>query len=216
VDIDVDTVVVGAPLDDTTSPRKDAGSAYVFFRPGATWSTQAKLVAPDRSAQDHFGRWVTVDGDVVGLGSPGDDLSNNRTDAGSAHLFVRSGSTWSNHVKLTAPAAMGGDAFGFRLEINGDTLAVGAPDDDTAAGSNAGSAFIFTRSGTTWTLQLQLFQPGASATDQFGRGVAVSGETLIVGAPYDDNATGIDAGSAFAFVRSGTNWTLQATLIDPL
>jgi hypothetical protein len=216
VDIDSDTVVVGAPLENSTAPRKDAGAAYAFFRNGTVWSQQARLLAFDRFAQDHFGRWVSVDGDTIAVGSPGDDLTNGRTDAGSTYVFVRSGTTWSHQQKLTAADALAGDAFGFRVDINGDTIAVGAPDDDTTVGSNAGTAHVFVRTGTTWSLQVQLFEPDAAATDQFGRGVAVSGDTLVVGAPYDNNTTGIDAGSAYVYLRSGVDWTLQATLTDLL
>src|SRR4029079_6711032 len=96
--------------------------------------------------------------------APGDN-----TAAGSAYVFVRSGTSWSQQAKLTASDAATGDAFGRNgVGISGDTVVVGAPFDDTGAGSDAGSAYVFVRSGTSWSQQQKLTAGDAAAGDTFG------------------------------------------------
>jgi hypothetical protein len=95
-------------------------------------------------------------------------------------------------------------------------LVAGAPGDDTAAG-DAGAAYVFVRSGTTWSQQAQLLASDAAVLDQFGNSVSLSGDTAIVGAMNDDITVGLntvtDAGSAYVFVRSGSSWSEQAHLL---
>src|SRR6266540_2518832 len=197
-----DTDVVGASGDNML-----AGSAYVFVRSGTSWSQQAKLTASDAAASDTFGLSVAVSGDTAVVGAISDDTDAG-PDAGSAYVFVRSGTGWSQQAKLTASDAASGDRFGDAVGISGNTVVVGASD----AASDAGSAYVFVRSGTSWSQQAMLTASDAAASDLFGRSVAVSGDTAVVGAISDDTDAGPDAGSAYVFVRSGTGWSQQAKL----
>ena len=136
ISISGDTIVVGASGDDDQS-----GSAYVFQGNGITWTEQVKLTASDTEAGDFFGESVSISGDTIVVGAEGDDDNGSRS--GSAYVFVRRGSTWTEQVKLTASDAAAGDFFGWPVSISGNTIVVGAGGNDDA-GSTSGSGFIFT------------------------------------------------------------------------
>jgi FG-GAP repeat len=195
-----DTAVVGAT--GHSDDGSNSGSTYVFTRTGASWSQQAKLAASDAAANDSFGWGVAVSGDTALVGSIGD--SDDGSGSGSAYVFVRSGTAWSQQSKLTASDAAAGDNFGWSVAVSGDTAVVGsiADDDD---GSASGSAYVFDRSGTAWSQQSKLTASDAAAGDSFGSTVAVSGITAVVGARLDDD-DGSASGSAYAYIRSGTTW----------
>ena len=115
---------------------------------------------------------------------------------------------------LTGADSGQGDSFGYTLAISGDTAIVSALGDDTPGGTNAGSAYIFVHAGGAWTQQAQLLASDGAASDQFGYDVAIDGDTAIVGADWDDTLAGINAGSAYVFVRAANGvWTQQAKLV---
>ncbi len=201
-----DTVVIGAPGDDGAGV--DMGAAYVFVRTGTTWSQQAKLTAADGAAFDDFGYAVAITGDTVVTGSPSD------TDAGpisgSAYVFVRTGTTWSQQAKLTASDAATFDAFGFSVAASSDTAVIGSPSDGDA-GTSSGSAYVFVRTGTSWSQQAKLTASDAATFDVFGHAVSVSGQTTVIGARLDDDG-GSASGSAYRFTRQATTWSEEAKL----
>jgi uncharacterized repeat protein (TIGR02543 family) len=206
VAVDGDTAVIGAVWDDEGSV--DSGSAYIFTHSGGVWSQQAKLTASDPATNDFFGFAVAVDGDTAVIGVLQDD--DDGVSSGSAYVFSRSGEVWSQQTKLTATDAAGGDVFGNAVAVNGDTAVIGAYRDDDG-GVDSGSAYIFTRSGTTWSQQAKLTASDAAAGDYFGRSVAVSGDTAVIGAYWDDDG-GNESGSAYVFSRNGGVWSQQAKL----
>ncbi len=208
VAISGDTVVVGASHDDVGA-NLEQGSAYVFVRSGAIWTQQARLTASDAAAGDDFGISVAVSGDTVVVGD--NDIFAGIA-LGSAYVFVRSGTTWTQQAKLTGSDGAASERFGSSVAMTGDTVVVGAYGDDVGANTNQGSAYVFVRSGTNWTQQAQLTASDAAAGDDFGISVAVSGDTVVVGAYLDDVGANTNQGSAYVFVRSGTNWTQQAQL----
>jgi len=193
VAIDGETAVVGANTDDTAAGTA-AGSAYVFVRSGVSWSQQAKLTASDAAGGDDFGVSVAISGNTIVVGA---DLND---DAGSAYVFVRSGTSWSQQAKLTAGDAASADQFGFNVGISGETVVVGAVSDDTITGS----AYVFVRSGTSWSQQAKLTASDAAATDNFGISVGISGDTVVSGALFDDDG-GTDSGSAYVFAPPNQN-----------
>jgi FG-GAP repeat len=199
-----DTLVVGA-LYGEGAPGVPSGAAYVFVRSGATWSHQQKLAPVGGAPSDWFGFFVAVSGDTAVVGAPLDSSAG--VYAGAVHVFQRSGAVWGAGQELHHPAPGDGDQFGFCVSISGDTLAVGARFDDTAAGADAGSAHVFVRSGPGWALQQALVAADSAAGDWFGWAVAVDGDTAAVGANYDDNAGGENAGAVYVFTRTGPVWT---------
>jgi hypothetical protein len=211
VAVDGDTMIVGASGDDFfTSTFTDRGSAYVYRWTGTGWTLEATLYAFDGAAGDQFGVSVAISGDTVMVGA---NLDNGTfADQGSAYIFKRSGTTWTQQAKLVATDAAAADQFGISVAVSGDTAIVGASSDDVGANANQGSAYVFTRSGSTWTQQAKLTATDGAAGDSFGFSVAISGDTAIVGAYLDDIGTAVDRGSAYAFTRSGTSWTSQIRL----
>jgi uncharacterized repeat protein (TIGR01451 family) len=209
-----DTAVVGAPLANAPA-ASDAGAAYVFVRSGTFWSEQQKLLASDGVGGDSLGSSVSISADTLIVGAAFDDVpgSIGSVDAGSAYVFVRSGPPWAEQQKLLAADEVSHDRFGWAVSISDDTVVVGAPLDDTTAGGDTGSAYVFVRSGTNWIVQQKLTASDGTTDDLFGRAVAVSGDTAVVGAWADDTSGGQDTGSAYVFVRSGTTWTEQQKLV---
>jgi FG-GAP repeat len=205
VAISGDTIVVGAAFDDDSGDA--SGSAYVFVRSGLTWTQEAKLTADDGAVGDRFGDSVAISGDTIVVGAEFDDGVGDAS--GSAYVFVRSGTNWSEQEKLTASDAAAGDRFGKSIAFSGDTIVVGAAFDDDS-GASSGSAYVFVRSGTNWSEQEKLTASDAAAGDGFGHSVAISGDTIVVGATFEGVASNL--GSAYVFVRSGTSWTQDAKL----
>ncbi|MBN2243444.1 MAG: FG-GAP repeat protein [Acidobacteria bacterium] len=206
VAISGDTVVVGADYDDDKGI--DSGSAYVFVRSGNAWSEQQKLTASDGAAGDYFGWKVAVSGDTVVIGAYGDD--DKGIESGSAYVFVRNGGSWSEQQKLTASDGAEGDYFGDSVAISGDTVVVGA-DYDGDNGVESGSAYVFVRSGGSWSEQQKLTASDGAAGDFFGWNSAIDEDTVVIGA-YGDDDTGVESGSAYVFVRSGGIWSQQRKL----
>ena len=250
VAISEDTVVVGAMSEDSSTtgvnstPNEsatDSGAAYVFVRSGTTWTQQAYLKASNTGAGDLFGYSVAVSGDTVVIGARAEDSSttgvnsppnNGFTDSGAAYVFVRSGTTWTQQAYLKASNTGAGDLFGYSVAVSGDTVVIGAREEDSSTtgvnstpnngGSNSGAAYVFTRSGTTWTQQAYVKASNTGANDYFGYSVQVAGDTVVIGAIQEDsNTTGVnstpnegsyDSGAAYVFTRSGTAWAQQAYL----
>ena len=208
VAISGDTAVVGAPYH-VVGANANQGSAYVFVRSGGIWSQQQQLTAVDGAAGDRFGYSVAISGDTVVVGAAYDNVGANGNQ-GSAYVFVRSGTSWSQQAQLTAADGATSDIFGWSVAISGNTVAVGAPGNDVGANADQGSAYVFVRSGAIWSQQQQLTAVDGAAGDYFGDSVAISGDTAVVGAPYDDVGATINQGSAYVFVRSGAVWGLQA------
>lgn len=203
-----DTMVIGAPHDDDRGDG--SGSVYVFIRHGESWEQQAKLTASDGSTGDLFGISVAVTRDTILIGA---DLNDERAiDAGAAYVFVRIGEQWVQQAKLTAMDGAETDIFGVRVALSGDTALISARrDDDIDMGVDAGSVYVFTRSGTSWHQQAKLVAPDGSEDDRFGRDVALDGDTALIGAMHQDER-GDNSGAAYLFKRADTSWKLMAKL----
>jgi hypothetical protein len=183
------------------------GAAWVFTRADATWTQQGpKLVAADEVGDGSFGfeAALSSDGNTALIGGAFDDDF-----VGAAWVFTRSGTTWTQQgPKLTGGGEIGEGAFGFTVALSGDgntALLGGVGDDDFV-----GAAWVFTRSGTTWTQQgSKLTGTGAIGAPRFGFDVALSadGRTALVGGIGDDEWVG----AAWTFTRSGTTWTQQGS-----
>jgi len=195
VSINGDYAVIGAYLEDYGVA--DSGSAYVFAYIGSTWLQQAKLFAADGVNYDYFGRSVSIDGDYAIVGAYGDDDNGDR--AGSAYIFIRSGSTWTEQAKLLASDGALIDYFGLSVSIDGDYAIIGAYHDDDN-GDWSGSAYVFTRSGSTWTEQSKLTASDGETGDEFGRSVSIDGDYAIIGASFD-NDNGVSSGSAYIYIK---------------
>jgi hypothetical protein len=207
VAINGSTMVVGARFDSTTASQ--AGAAYVYVLNGGAWTQQAVLLANDGALADKFGYSVAISEDTIVVGSYNDDspLSN----AGSAYVFVRSGTSWTFQQKLTANDATADDEFGNAVGIVGETIVVGAHFADLPSNSQAGSAYVYRRTGTVWA-QTQRLIPVATGGnvilgDHFGESVAMS-SMLAIGAAGDDTPF-TAAGAVYVFAESGGVFSQQ-------
>lgn len=245
-----DTVVVGLPFESSSTSGIDstpnseasaAGAAYVFVRHGNTWNEQAYLKASNSGAGDNFGVSVAISGDTIVVGACYEDSSttgvnsnpdDNVANSGAAYVFVRSGSSWSQEAYLKAANADAGDNFGLSVALSGDTVLVGAgneasstPGVNSSPDNNAvsaGAAYVFVRNAGLWTQEAYLKASNAAAYHWFGEAVAISGDTLVVGARGERSTTsevnslpnnsGQAVGAAYVFVRSEGNWSQQAYL----
>jgi len=210
VDIDGSYAVIGSRLDD--SGAASGGSAYVFVRSGSTWAEQAELIASDVGPGDWGGASVAIDGSTVAFSAPGWDCADD--DCGAVYVFTRSGTTWTQQQRLTASDASELAYFGgfFNgIALDGNTLLIGARGDDPGGTVNAGSAYVFARSGSTWTEQTKLVAADADMSDEAGYAVALEGSTAVFGATGDDEAAG-NAGAVYVFTGSGMSWSQQAKL----
>lgn len=254
VAISGDTAVVGAPFENSSAggvdgnqsdnSTGDAGAAYVFVRSGNTWIQQAYLKSSNPWWDDWFGSSVAVSGDTIVIGAQfedsnaigvdGNQNNDSATNSGAAYVFVRSGETWTQQAYLKASNTGAGDQFGIDVAVSGDTIGVGAFQEDSNATEvngnqsdksaiDSGAVYIFVRSGATWTQQAYLKATNTEADDWFGWSVGVSGDTVVVGAEQEDsNATGVggnqgdnsasNSGAAYVFGRSGVAWSQQAYL----
>ncbi len=210
VAIDGNYAVVGAENDNIGSNIKQ-GSAYIFFFNGTAWVEQAKLTAADGNDNDNFGHSVSISGDYVVVGAENDDVGID-VNEGSAYIFIRSGTNWTQQAKIIATGGDANDFFGTSVSISGSYIAVGAKGDDVGANANEGSAYFFIRTGITWTQQDQVIAPFGAASDQFGFSVSISGDYAVVGAPYDDYLVNTNSGTVHIFLRNGVNWGFEQTL----
>ena len=188
----------------------DAGAEYpVVVDP---FIEQAKLTASDGAAADQFGISVGISGDVVVVGAVTHDVGAN-ANQGSAYVFVKPPGGWGNMTetaKLTASDGMAHDAFGASVAISGDTVVVGAYQDDVGSNMNQGSAYVFVKPLGGWagtmTETAKLLASDGAANDQFGASVAISADTVVVGADRDDVGPNANQGSAYVFVKPLGGW----------
>lgn len=209
VKISGNDIVVGAASDDIGASANQ-GSAYVFVRNGTNWVQQAKLVASDGAANDFFGN-VSISGDYVVVGAPGDDIGAS-VDQGSAYVFFRTGTSWAQVVKLTAPDGDAFDDFGCSTGISGQWVIVGARSDDIGSTVNQGSAHIFRRDPLTWEHDKKLSLPLGSTAGAFGIDVAISNGFAIVGAS-NEQVNGTAIGSAFLYALTNTSWEFKSKFV---
>jgi len=230
-----DSNATGVNGNEADNGAADSGAAYVFGRVGGVWRQQAYLKASNTGAGDLFGLSVAVSGDTVVVGARLEDsnatgVNGNQADnipgaSGAAYVFVRdAGGVWSQQAYLKASNTGASDLFGLSVAVSGDTVVVGAAGERSSATGvdgnqadnsafHAGAAYVFVRSGGVWSQQAYLKASNTGASDLFGLSVAVSGDTVVVGATSEDsNATGVngdqadnstaDSGAAYVFVMS--------------
>ena len=180
VALDGDTALVGAG-GRTVGGQYYAGAAYVFNRSGAVWSQQAELTAGDGAAGDEFGHAVALSGETALVGAENRSVGGAPA-AGAAYVFARSGAGWSQQAELTAPDAASRAGFGSSLDLSGDTALIGAGGAPAGGRVNSGAAYVYARSGTTWSQQAELTDPDGAAGDWFGSSLALSGDRALIGA----------------------------------
>ncbi len=204
VSINGNYAIVGAPGNDDDGDR--SGSAYIFALDGGIWAQQAKLTAKDGAGGDFFGRSVSINGDWAIVSSHHDDVWS-----GSAYIYQRDGKNWKEQGKVNAKDGEANDSFGFSVDISGDTIIAGVPQDDDK-GADSGSVFVFVRVGDKWVEQQKFTPRDAEAGDIFGSSVSIDGDYAIIGSLWDDDK-GSRSGSAYIYRRSKRVWKEEAKLV---
>jgi len=205
---------------------------------------EAYFKSADGDDFDDLGRAVAIDGDTLVVGVPwedsgvaGDPSDDSTSAAGAVYVYLRDNGAWSQQAYLKASNPGNADEFGHAVAIDGDTIVVGAPFEDSHATgvngsgasdffSNSGAAYVFVRSGTTWTQEAYLKASNTDPQDRFGGSVSISGDTIAIGAYEEDGASpGVNgddssdalssSGAAYVFTRSGTTWSQEA-YVKPL
>ena len=189
----------------TVSGSTSAGAVYIYLN----GIQEAKIVAPIPSANAQFGSRVAISGDGtrVVISAYGDQR---------VYVYLRTGVTWTFETEISPGDKVAGDNFGSSLSVSYDaTRAVIGSSAHDSAGANAGAAYVYSRSGTTWTLEQKLVASDALANAAFGTSVSLAstnGDVIIVGTP-SDNPTGnpgtLNSGSVYVFTRTSTTWTQQ-------
>jgi len=248
-----DSAATGIDGDQGDNSADAAGAVYVFTRdPAGVWSQQAYVKASNTDAGDVFGSSVALSGDTLAVSAIGEDSAatgidgdqgdNNAPNSGAVYVFTRDiAGVWSQQSYVKASNAESaennnffGESFGSSVALSGDTLAVGADGEDSAAtgidgdqsdnsATSAGAVYVFTRDPAgVWSQQAYVKASNTDAGDVFGDSVALSGDTLAVGASFEDSAaTGIDgdqgdnnargAGAVYLFTRDGAGaWSQQS------
>jgi len=213
-------VIVGAYLEDTGLGSD--GSAYIFKRTGTSWAQEAIIRNPGPTAiSEYFGNAVSISDDGTRAIIGASDDNDAATDAGTAYIFKRTGTSWAQEDQLLASDAQASDIFGHGVSISGDGnyAVVGARAEDGGAGdpiSNAGAAYVFVRSGSTWTQQARLNKTDSVSGNNFGYSVSINkdGSTIVVGEPFRTVNGVANSGRQTIFNRSGSSWTETAEIVS--
>ncbi|WP_437711712.1 FG-GAP-like repeat-containing protein [Sorangium sp. So ce448] len=193
-----DTALIGARYDRPLGIS--VGAAYIFVRSGGTWTQEMKFQPVNLSSAENFGYAVALpSADRAIVGAPDADANK-----GAVYVFTKSGGVWTQEARLSASDPGTYDRFGHDLAADGDTIAIAAP---TAQdyGYIHGKAYIFDKVGGVWTETKKLLPADLTQTSHFGTGIAMSGDTVAVGASADQTL-GYASGAVYVFDRNGGAW----------
>lgn len=250
------TTITNGSTASSNNAASGSGAVYVLKKDAGIWTQQAYIKASNAEANDVFGSAVAIDGDTIVVGAYFEDSNqttitngltsssdNSASSTGAVYVYKRTADTWAQEAYLKAPNADTGDQLGYSVAISGDTIVASAFGEDsnqttitngaTASADNtagqSGAAYVYKRTGVNWAQQAYLKASNAEANDQYGITVAVSGDTVVVGANAEDsNQTTItngatssadntlgQSGAAYVYKRTGTTWLQEAYLKAP-
>lgn len=206
----------------------DAGAAYIFQFDGTGWVEMQKLVASDRQEDAQFGFTVDICGNYAIVGAPQETQNYDEVDelyySGAAYVFYNNGSSWELQQKILSTDLQIGDAFGYSVALTQERAVIGAIyEDHEPTGEDSvdccGAAYVFSRSGAIWSQESKLVPSYRDWQDYFGHKVAIDGDYVVVGTPYEDHD--IDnadyepqAGAVYVFKNySGSGWAQQQKIV---
>ncbi|QDT27728.1 Calx-beta domain protein [Gimesia panareensis] len=218
VSIKGDLIVVGAAYAKIDGSQN--GAAYVYTKNGSDWTSnapsEAKIVASNGIASDLFGKSVSTNGTDVAIGAENTDPHG--ASSGSAYLYIRNGSDWStvSPTELEFTGKDTSDHFGTSVSLTADRLVVGAFIADTTR-PNTGAVYVYSKTGANWDLDNAAEQVLAISTDEIarlGEAVAISGTTVVAGAP-DIDLDGVNSGGVFIFEETAPQTWIEASELTP-
>lgn len=229
----------------------NSGAIYVYKKTGITWAQEAYIKAANAEAGDSFGRSVAISGDTIVVGASHEDSNqttitngntassdNSAINSGAVYVYKRTGTTWAQEAYIKASNANSNDLFGIAVAISTDTIAVSAPKEQSNqttitngvassadnSADTSGAVYVYKRTGTTWAQEAYIKAANAEAGDEFGSSLGLSGDTIVVGTPFEsssqttitngttassDNSL-ILAGAVYVYKRTGTVWAQEA------
>ncbi|HYK45722.1 MAG TPA: hypothetical protein VEV83_11170 [Parafilimonas sp.] len=207
-DMSGDYAVAGAE-NDSVGANVGQGSAYVFKKVNGNWVQQARLIADDGAKDEKFGSSVAIDGSYIVVGAP-----DANAHIGALYVFLRNGDTWTQQAKIVPVGGKVFSYYGGCVDIEGSTIITGAVSEDVNGNSSQGCAYVYTRSGTSWSLKTKVIANDGQAADAFGASVSIYGSYIAVGAT-DVKVNAIKCGAAYVFVanRAG-GYTQQGKLLS--
>jgi archaellin len=211
VSINGDTIVAGSPLAQVGN-EKELGSAYVYVQPTGGWTNMtqtATLVTNNASIGCYFGNSVGISGNTVVVGAPRSD-ANGLVQRGRAYIYVEPTAGWSGTRGQTAELdpsdGTKNEYFGFSVSISGGTVVVGGPQQTVGSNGTQGAAYVYTQPSTGWpktmTETAELTAIDGKAGSGLGLSVAISGSTLLAGAPFAHGHDGI----SYVFSKPAGGW----------
>ncbi|MBL7663759.1 MAG: hypothetical protein JNM93_01405, partial [Bacteriovoracaceae bacterium] len=237
-----------ASVDNTKS---NSGAAYVYKRTGLNWAQEAYIKSSNADIDDNFGSYVSISGDTIAVGAYLEDSNqntitngtsasadNSTSASGAVYVYRRTGVNWAQEAYIKASNPDVNDQYTYSLQLNGDTLVVGSYLEDsnqntitngTTSSSNnsnleSGAVYVYKRTGVNWAQEAYIKAANNNASDQFGYAVAISGNTLSVGARFEssnqttitngttassNNSAG-NSGAVYVYKRTGVNWVQEA------
>jgi trimeric autotransporter adhesin len=237
-----DSLATGVGGNQGNDNLPNSGAVYVFRRSGASWQQEAFLKASNPDDSDEFGYTLALWDDTLAVGAwgersattgiDGNQSDNSARDAGAVYVFRRTDTTWAQEAYVKPSNTGQRDEFGASLALWEDTLAVGAPEEDSSAtgvdgnqldenAADSGAVYVFRRTGTDWAQEAYIKASNTEEFDEFGVGVALYGDTLAVSAYLEDSGapgvggeqgdrSAIDSGAVYVFRRTGTEWAQEA------
>ena len=207
VDLSGNTLIAGTPFHD-----EEKGAVYVYQLDGKQWKQQAKLQADDAGVKNRFGWDCAIHENTIVVGAP--LAAAPARLSGAAYVFKRQGDAWAQVAKVTPDDGDGGDSFGAAVDVSRSLIIVGAnKDENEAKKRGSGSAYIFEIVGEDVTQEAKLTADKPQEAAGFGHSVALDVNRALVGAPTTDTKANLKSGAAYAFLKVGTDWVLQARVI---
>ncbi|AVP96675.1 hypothetical protein C7S18_05415 [Ahniella affigens] len=197
-------LIVGAPGTDIGADA-NRGRAVVYMLQNEWFVESTRVTAASTDADDRFGSALAFDGQMLVIGAPYASVGGTNN-VGAAFAFRFNGGTFQTPQRLEPTSRVNGDSFGWSVALSGNTVAVGAPLADGGGLTDCGAVSVYVDSGSSFSLQQTLQMTGRDQQDWFGWSIALNGDRLYVGAPFDDWAT-VDRGSVQPFTRSGSVWS---------
>ena len=185
---------------DFPGPQSTPKAVYLFTQSGGVWFFQQKLTSPSTLppilTYGTYGYHISISGNTLAVS--GEFGMHAGPTGGTVYVYVFSGSSWVLQQTIKSPDEFS-DTFGDSLALDGNRLVIGMRDDLMLSASSRGSAYVYERTGTVWNLRQKLIAADGTAQDYFGTGMALSGNTIIVGSTGADISGYVNQGAAYIF-----------------
>lgn len=209
--------VIGAPEN-----AQRVGAAYVYSKFGTNWLLQQKLVPIQAATNELVGFSVAINGNLLALGAPGFDPNPSTANPGGVYVYMQTNGVWLQQARLNEPDGQRGDRFGVSVALSGQSIVIGSSFHSDFRATNNGAIYVFDLTAIGWQLSAKIVPNDLTNNSFFGQSVAMSGDTVIVGANNSlvgpTNFPLVSSGAAYVFVRRPVTsffapWSLQQKLL---